>query len=274
MCLKLRIHIPDEQMMRLIERVVLTKTNRGLRQGGNLSPLFLNVHLNHFLDGKWRRQHPDNPLLRWADDLLIQCRDQEEARQAYQDLKRLLEPTGMTLKGTLEQTIHNLHDGAYADWLGYRLLKGENGLVVHLTETAWKSLAEKLEQDHEKNCSPFGLSKPSGDGSTSWDPASRVQTSPGSPRGSSHWPVARLSTRRHPWSRYAGNGDPRPGDGNTFGREWPIVTRCEQNGGSACRVATGRPRPVRWGVHADAPPFLALNIPFHHAQDLEVEQGH
>ncbi|HEY7153226.1 MAG TPA: reverse transcriptase domain-containing protein [Gemmataceae bacterium] len=151
----LRIHIPDERMMRLIERVVLTKTNRGLRQGGNLSPLFLNVYLDHFLDRRWRRQHPDIPLLRWADDLLVMCRLPEEARQAYQGLQRLLVPTGMALKGTLEQATHNLQDGAYADWLGYRLIKGENGLVVRLTEKAWKSLAEKLEQDHEKACSPL-----------------------------------------------------------------------------------------------------------------------
>jgi hypothetical protein len=61
----------------------------------------------------------------------------------------------MTLKGTPEQAIHNLQDGASADWLGYRLLKEENGLVVQLTETAWRNLAEKLEQDHEKDCSPL-----------------------------------------------------------------------------------------------------------------------
>ncbi|HEY7423471.1 MAG TPA: reverse transcriptase domain-containing protein [Gemmataceae bacterium] len=151
----LRIHIPDERMMRLIERVVLTETNRGLRQGGNLSPLLLNVYLDHLLDKKWQRHHPDFPLLRWADDVLVLSRLPEEARQAYRDLRQLLPPAGMTLKGTPEQAIHNLQDGASADWLGYRLLKEENGLVVQLTETAWRNLAEKLEQDHEKDCSPL-----------------------------------------------------------------------------------------------------------------------
>jgi hypothetical protein len=50
-------------------------------------------------------------LLRWADDLLILCRTQEQAQQAYQDLTQLLPPIGMTLKGKAEQAIHNLGNG-------------------------------------------------------------------------------------------------------------------------------------------------------------------
>jgi hypothetical protein len=150
-----RRHIPDERMLRLIERVVLTGTRRGLRQGGNLSPLLLNIYLDHFLDKKWLRQHPDIPLMRWADDLLVLCSAWEEAQQAYQDLRLLLSPAGMMLKGTPEQAIHDLQNNVYADWLGYRLSKGKNGLVINMTESAWKSLAEKLEQDHEKDCFPL-----------------------------------------------------------------------------------------------------------------------
>lgn len=150
-----RLHIPDKRMLHLIERVVLTGSKRGLRQGGNLSPLLLNVYLDHFLDKKWNRQHPDIPLLRWADDLLVLCKQPEEAQQAYHDLQRLLIPVGMMLKGNLEQAIQNLQDGRSANWLGYRLAKGKIGLVINMTESAWDSLAEKLEQDQEKDCSPL-----------------------------------------------------------------------------------------------------------------------
>lgn len=149
----LQSHISDNRMQHLLERVVLKKTKRGLRQGGNLSPLLLNVYLDHFLDRKWRKQHLDIPLLRWADDVLVLCKTKEEARQAYQDLQRLLTPTGMALKGTPEQTIHNLEDGDPAEWLGYRLSKGKNGLTARMTEGSWESLAEHLEEDQEKNCS-------------------------------------------------------------------------------------------------------------------------
>ena len=151
----LRIHLPEERMLRLLEQVVLTESGRGIRQGGNLSPLLLNLYLDHFLDQKWHRQHADIPLLRWADDLLVLCRDTEEAIQAYDDLQRLLQPTGMKLKGTREQAIHDLRQGGSADWLGYRLAQGEGGLKATLTEAAWRSLAEKLEQNHTTDCSPL-----------------------------------------------------------------------------------------------------------------------
>jgi hypothetical protein len=64
-------------------------------------------------------------------------------------------PTGMMLKGNLKQAIHDLQSGVSADWLGYRLGKGKKGLVVNVMESAWNSLAEKLEQDQEKDCSPL-----------------------------------------------------------------------------------------------------------------------
>jgi retron-type reverse transcriptase len=145
--------IPEERMLSLIERVVVTKTKHGLRQGGNLSPLLLNVYLDHFLDRKWQRQHPHIPLLRWADDLLVLCSTAEEAQQVYQDLQRLLLPAGMTFKGTPEQAIRNLLQGGTADWLGYRLRKEENSLATKMTEKTWDSLAENLERDQEKDCS-------------------------------------------------------------------------------------------------------------------------
>jgi RNA-directed DNA polymerase len=151
----IRIYIPDPGMMQLMERVVLTKTGEGIRQGGNLSPLLLNLYLHHLLDKRWQRQHPDMFLLRWADDLLILCRTQEQAQQAYQDLTQLLLPIGMTLKGTAEQAIHNLGNGDPAIWLGYRLLRDGGGLKVGLTEDAWQSLSQNLELCHTKDSSPL-----------------------------------------------------------------------------------------------------------------------
>jgi retron-type reverse transcriptase len=151
----IRRYIPDAGMMRLFERVVRTQTGMGLRQGGNLSPLLLNAYLHHFLDGKWKRLHPDVVLLRWADDVLILCRSREEANQAYQDLARLLLPAGMRLKGSPELAVHDLRDAGYADWLGYRLSQGENELKVSWTEESWTGLAERLELDHQKDGSPM-----------------------------------------------------------------------------------------------------------------------
>jgi len=146
--------VPDEGMVTLFEKLVLTGSGRGLRQGGNLSPLLLNLYLHHFLDRKWRRQSPDLPLLRWADDLLVLCRTTGEADQAMAGLANLLRPAGMTLKFPPEKAIHDLRNRE-AEWIGYRLSQGGEGLRTEVAEGAWTSLAEKLEQAHEKPCPPL-----------------------------------------------------------------------------------------------------------------------
>jgi hypothetical protein len=148
--------IPDERMMRLMERLILTRAGRGLRQGGNLSPLLLNLYLHHHLDSRWQRKRPYCPLLRWADDLLVLCKDRDEAEQAYQDLESLLIPTGMLLKGSRSTTIHDLDESNGSIWLGFRLSKDLGGnLKADVTEIAWQHLGEHLELDHEKDSSPL-----------------------------------------------------------------------------------------------------------------------
>jgi hypothetical protein len=61
----------------------------------------------------------------------------------------------MRLKGTAEQTIHNLGSGDPAIWLGYRLLRDGDGLKANLTEEAWQSLSQSLELCHTKHGSPL-----------------------------------------------------------------------------------------------------------------------
>lgn len=60
---------------------------RGTPQGGVISPLLANIFLHHVLDTWLAREHPDCPFERYADDVVIHCRSEAEARE----LKRLVE---------------------------------------------------------------------------------------------------------------------------------------------------------------------------------------
>jgi retron-type reverse transcriptase len=62
----LQQHLPEPRLRGLLARMLHTGRKRGLRQGGALSPLLLNVYLDHFLDRRWQQQQPDVPLLRVA----------------------------------------------------------------------------------------------------------------------------------------------------------------------------------------------------------------
>jgi RNA-directed DNA polymerase len=150
-----RHHLRDADIVRLVERVVRTKSGRGLPQGGCLSPLLTNIYLDWFLDRKWRQQHPDVPLIRVADDLLLLCSSREEADEAYADLERMLRAAGMPLKGNPESAIWSLKDGEPVTWLGYRLTRQADGLQAHLTESSWERLSERLALTHLKPEAPL-----------------------------------------------------------------------------------------------------------------------
>jgi hypothetical protein len=151
----IRRQLPSKELARLIKRVVTTDTGKGIRQGGSLSSLLLNVYLDHFLDKSWRKQHPDTPLIRVADDLLVLCQSTQEAGQAYTDLGRTLQAAGMPLKGTKETTTRNLATGHDALWLGFRLVKEANELKAHIGTKSWRALHRKLEETHRQPNAPL-----------------------------------------------------------------------------------------------------------------------
>jgi hypothetical protein len=147
-----RKRVPDPELVGL----TLTRTasgasaKRGLRQGSSLSPLLLNVYLDHALDRPWRQDHPDVPLLRYADDLLLLCRDRAEADECLAALRRRVRPAGFTLKDPGRAGyVRDLGAGRVADWLGFRVAKNRDRLSVRPARAAYSRLHTRLVQAHE-----------------------------------------------------------------------------------------------------------------------------
>ena len=80
----------------VMEEGAVRHSDTGTPQGGVVSPLLCNVYL-HRLDRQWQaRGH--GVLVRYADDLLVMCKSEEEARRALTALRMLLAELGLEPK--------------------------------------------------------------------------------------------------------------------------------------------------------------------------------
>jgi RNA-directed DNA polymerase len=88
----------------------------GTAQGGVISPLMANVYL-HRLDRAWRGSY--GRLVRFADDLVVMCRSQGQARAALARLRVLLADLGLEPKAAKTRIVHLTEGGEGFDFLGF-----------------------------------------------------------------------------------------------------------------------------------------------------------
>lgn len=67
-----------------------TARERGTPQGGVISPLLANIFLHHVFDAWMAAQYPRIPFERYADDIVIHCRTQEEAQFIQRQIEQRL----------------------------------------------------------------------------------------------------------------------------------------------------------------------------------------
>jgi RNA-directed DNA polymerase len=101
----------------------LIEPETGTPQGGILSPMLANVALTDLDDfcEKEYGKRGSNPIVRYADDFIVVCKDREEAEQRRGEIaNRLREVASLTLSYE-KSTITNIHDGV--NFLGFNLRK-------------------------------------------------------------------------------------------------------------------------------------------------------
>ena len=72
----------------VLENGVRMETEEGTPQGGVISPLLANIYLNRF---DWEMAKADYEVVRYADDFVVLCASQDEAQQAYEAVKHIIE---------------------------------------------------------------------------------------------------------------------------------------------------------------------------------------
>lgn len=95
-------------------------TESGTPQGAIVSPLLSNIYLNP-LD--WLMVEHGMEMVRYADDAVILCRSEEEAKAALEKVQRWVEEAGLTLHPQKTRIVDASQPGGF-DFLGYHFERG------------------------------------------------------------------------------------------------------------------------------------------------------
>jgi len=112
----------------------------GTPQGGVISPLLANVYL-HRLDRCWATRGR-GVLVRYADDLLVMCHTEQEAKSAMVALEAIMAELGLQLKAAKTRVVHLTEGGEGLDFLGFhhRWVRSRGPRSRHITYLArWPS---------------------------------------------------------------------------------------------------------------------------------------
>lgn len=121
----------------VMEEGVSWQPEKGSPQGGVISPLLANIHLNE-LD--WLMNSEEVRLIRYADDMVLMCRSRAEARECRRRLEEWMEAAKLTLSREKTREADMRQEGEFFDFLGYRFKRGKEGKLLKLVRP--KSLAK------------------------------------------------------------------------------------------------------------------------------------
>lgn len=139
-----RLH--QSPVMKLIEELLDRTRKRGIPQGLAISPICLNVYLDHLLDHWWGENFPGTVLVRYADDLAVFCDTHESAVDCYAALRERVATIGMQIKESPHEAIFDLSSGEHVNWIGFNLRWTDGKMRVQVNESSWCRLEDGLSE--------------------------------------------------------------------------------------------------------------------------------
>jgi RNA-directed DNA polymerase len=127
---RVKEHISDGRLLALLEKYLKAgvmdglkgweATEQGTPQGAVISPLLANLYLNpldHLMAAKGCE------MTRYADDFVIQCRSEEEAKEVLEQVRQWVQENGLSLHPEKTRIVDATAKGGF-DFLGYHFERG------------------------------------------------------------------------------------------------------------------------------------------------------
>lgn len=158
--------IEDKNFLRYVERFMKAgimeegkywDTDKGVPQGGLISPILANVYLHYVVD-MWfseairKRLYGEGYMVRYADDIVFCFQFEADARRFYKALKKRLEKFGLELSEDKSKIMkHGRESGKEAgkfDFLGFTFIiaKSRKGKYMVIKITSQKKLKVKKQK--------------------------------------------------------------------------------------------------------------------------------
>jgi RNA-directed DNA polymerase len=104
----------------------LVQRDKGTPQGGVISPLLANLFLHYVFDEWMKRNHPDCPFERYADDVVVHCNTEAQAQKLLGEIRKRMAECKLELHPDKTKIVYCKDDsrkGNYPnesfDFLGY-----------------------------------------------------------------------------------------------------------------------------------------------------------
>ena len=126
----------------------VTNNERGTPQGGVISPILANVALTR-LDRYCERYGRVNPIIRYADDFVNVCREEEEAKKIKEEIaEQLKEEIGLTLS---EEKTKITHITEGIDFLGFNIRRYKDKLLIKPESSKSQELLKEIKKILKEN---------------------------------------------------------------------------------------------------------------------------
>ena len=146
---------------------LIYRNGRGTPQGGVISPLLANLFLHYVFDQWLTIKHPGLEFVRYADDIIVHCRTQEEAEELLRIIKSRIESCQLKLHEGKTKIVFckkykkkSPHPEVKFDFLGYSfqprrtaLKNGELflGYDCAISKSSEKKIVEKIRRTNFQN---------------------------------------------------------------------------------------------------------------------------
>lgn len=126
----------------VMEALKYWQPEEGTPQGGVISPLLANIYLNP-LD--WLMKEAGLEMVRYADDMVVLCRDEQTAARALEKVQHWCTQAGLSLHPEKTRVVKLIAPREHFDFLGYRFWCSRKGGIKRLVRPkSEKKLRESI----------------------------------------------------------------------------------------------------------------------------------